>query len=95
MVNHKKTDSTGITYRSQESKEICRGLPSIEMVIKMAKDFDISVDFLLGEREFASFDKEFMDRIKGFENLEQNTKAKIFDFIDTYIRDSKAGAAYA
>jgi len=36
-----------------------------------------------------------MDRIKGFENLDKTTKSKIFDMMDTYIRDAKARAAYA
>jgi len=39
-------------------------------------------------------DKDLIDRIKDFENLDKNTKAKIFDVMDTYIRDAKARAAY-
>ena len=70
-------------------------LPSIEMALKMSNAFGVTVDYLLGEGEFASFDKELMDRIKDFENLDKNTKAKIFDVMDTYIRDAKARAAYA
>lgn len=69
-------------------------LPSIEMALKMSNAFGVTVDYLLGEGEFASFDKELMDRIKDFENLDKNTKAKIFDVMDTYIRDAKARAAY-
>ena len=70
-------------------------LPSIEMALKMSNAFGVTVDYLLGEVEFASFDKDLMDRIKDFENLDKNTKAKIFDVMDTYIRDAKARAAYA
>lgn len=70
-------------------------LPSIEMALKMSNAFGVTVDYLLGEGEFASFDKDLMDRIKDFENLDKNTKAKIFDVMDTYIRDAKARAAYA
>lgn len=36
-------------------------LPSIEMVAKMAKAFGVTVDFLIGEGENASYDKETVD----------------------------------
>ncbi len=65
------------------------------MALKMSNAFGVTVDYLLGEGEFASFDKDLMDRIKDFENLDKNTKSKIFDVMDTYIRDAKARAAYA
>ncbi|MCP4482177.1 MAG: helix-turn-helix transcriptional regulator [bacterium] len=70
-------------------------LPSIEMTLKIAKAFEVTVDFLIGEGEFASFDKRLMDRIKAFENLDEGTKTKIFDMIDVYIRDAKARKAYS
>lgn len=38
-------------------------LPSIEMALKIAKIFDVSVDFLLGEGKHASFDKETLKRL--------------------------------
>ena len=38
-------------------------LPSIEMVAKMAKAFEVTVDFLIGEGENAAFDKEIVERI--------------------------------
>ena len=33
-------------------------LPSIEMALKIAHIFDVSVDYLLGEGKHASFDKD-------------------------------------
>ena len=69
-------------------------LPSIEMVVKMAKAFDVSVDFLLGEGEYASYDKDTIRRIQDIEKLDGNTKVKIFDIIDTYLRDAKTRQAY-
>ncbi len=69
-------------------------LPSIEMVVKMAKAFDVSVDFLLGEGEYASYDKDTIRRIQDIEKLDGNTKTKIFDIIDTYLRDAKTRQAY-
>ncbi len=57
-------------------------LPSVEMVIKMAKAFAVSVDYLLGEGEYASYDKETTRRLQDIEKLDPTTKTKIFDIIE-------------
>lgn len=69
--------------------------PSIEMALKIAKVFDISVDFLLGEGKHASFDKETLKRLEDIESLDQNTRNTLFNVIDTFLRDAKARVAYS
>jgi DNA-binding XRE family transcriptional regulator len=70
-------------------------LPSIEMALKLAKVFDVSVDYLLGEGQHASYDKETIKRLQDIENLDNDTKKTIFQVIDTFLRDSKARMAYS
>jgi transcriptional regulator with XRE-family HTH domain len=70
-------------------------LPSIEMALKLAKVFDVSVDYLLGEGKHASYDKETIKRLQEIENLDPDTKNTIFQVIDTFLRDSKARVAYS
>ena len=70
-------------------------LPSIEMTLKIAKIFDVSVDFLLGEGKHASFDKNTLRRLNSIENLDESTKQTLFKVIDTFLRDAKARVAYA
>lgn len=69
--------------------------PSIEMALKIAKVFDISVDYLLGEGKHASFDKETLKRLEDIESLDQNTRNTLLSVIDTFLRDAKARVAYS
>ena len=70
-------------------------LPSIEMALKIAKAFDVPVDYLLGEGTHAQYDKETVKRIEAIEDLDSNTKTVVFNVIDTYLRDALARKAYA
>lgn len=69
--------------------------PSIEMALKIAKAFDVPVDYLLGEGTHAQYDKETVKRIEAIEDLDPNTKTVVFNVIDTYLRDALARKAYA
>jgi hypothetical protein len=63
--------------------------------VKIAKVFDVPVDFLLGEGKHASYSNETIKRLEEIENLDNGTKKTLFDVIDTYLRDFKARKAYA
>lgn len=68
--------------------------PSIEMAFKIAKVFDVPVDYLLGEGKHSTYDNETVKRIEEIQVLDGNTKSVLFNLIDTYIRDAKARVAY-
>lgn len=70
-------------------------LPSIEMTLKMAKAFGVTVDYLLGEGEYSSYDKDTIDRLKSIQKLDSNTKSVLFNLIDTYIQNFKSKQAFA
>jgi transcriptional regulator with XRE-family HTH domain len=69
--------------------------PSIEMALKIAKVFDVPVDYLLGEGKHATYDNDTIKRIEEIHALDGGTKSILFNLIDTYIRDAKARRAYA
>lgn len=69
-------------------------LPSIEMVAKMAKAFGVTVDFLIGEGENASYDKETVERISDIQKMDADTKNVLFNVIDTYIQNFKTKQAF-
>lgn len=69
--------------------------PSIEMATKLSEALDITVDYLIGKERFEKYDKEAIKRLEGIQKMDSTTKSKLFDIIDTYIRDSKARVAYS
>lgn len=69
--------------------------PSIEVLARLAKVFNVSIDYLIGEGANASYDKEMIKRLEAVENLPPQEKDRIFHFIDLIIRDFRTQQTYA
>lgn len=69
--------------------------PSIEVLLKLAQAFQVSLDYLVGQGLNAKYDKEMINRLENVEDLPSVEKERIFHFIDLIVRDFKAGMAYA
>jgi len=67
--------------------------PSIAVLLQLAKVFNVSVDCLIGEGGFSSYDKMVLKRIEDTERLEPNTKKHLFFWIDNAIRNFKTKKA--
>jgi len=65
------------------------------MATKIAEAIEVTVDYLLGKERFGKYDKEAIKRLEGIKNMDESTRLKLFDIIDTYIRDAKTRQAYA
>lgn len=87
-----KTDISQVMVGKYERDD---AIPSIEVAKKIADAFEVSLDYLVGEGQNASFDKKTLQRIQDLELLEDNKKKTLFDLIDTYIRDAKTRQAYS
>ncbi|MCP3660306.1 MAG: helix-turn-helix transcriptional regulator [Bacteroidetes bacterium] len=70
-------------------------LPSIEVALKLSKVFDISIDYLIGEGKYASYNKETIKRLQDIEVLDHSTRTTLFQIIDTFLRDAKTRKAYS
>lgn len=68
--------------------------PSIEVPAKMADYQDVSLDYLVGKTD-VKLDSKTMNRILEVQNLKQDMRDKIFDYIDLVIRDTKTRQAYS
>lgn len=70
-------------------------MPSIEIIVKIAKLFDVSVDFMVGESSRISYDKEMLVRLENMEQLPEDKKQNIFEYIDLVIRDHRTKQAHS
>ena len=68
--------------------------PSIDTLVKMAKEFNVSVDYIIGEGSLASYDREILKRIEDIEVLDKQTKSHLFFLIDNVIQNFKAKKAF-
>ena len=69
--------------------------PSIEILLKIAKTFNVSVDYLIGEAQLSSYDKEVLKRIEDIEHLDEDTRSKLFFLIDNVIQNFKTKQAFS
>jgi hypothetical protein len=52
------------------------------------------VDYLIGEGESASYDKETVERINNIQKMDEGTKNILFNVIDTYIQNFRTKQAF-
>jgi len=101
LRKEKGWSQTELATESGVSREIIgkyeRGeaAPSIDAAKKIADAFGVSLDYLVGEGVNASFDKKTFKRLQDIHKLDADIQEKLFFFIDTVIRDTKARKAYA
>ncbi len=66
---------------------ITTNTPTIEVIIKLAKVFNVSVDYLIGEGQLSALDKDLLRRIEDIEKLDNDTKNHLFFLIDNIIQN--------
>ena len=69
--------------------------PSIEVLLKMAKSFDVTVDYIIGEGQLSNYDKDVLKRIEDIEQLDDETRSKLFFLIDNIIQNFKTKQAFS
>jgi transcriptional regulator with XRE-family HTH domain len=68
--------------------------PSIDVLLKLSKVFNVGIDFIIGEGEFSNYDKEIIKRIEDIERLDENTQKHLFFLIDNVIQNYKTRQAF-
>ncbi|MCL6220279.1 helix-turn-helix domain-containing protein [Zunongwangia pacifica] len=67
--------------------------PSVEIANKIAQALDVSLDYLVGNNSFIPTDKQILDRVEAISNMPEDEQTRIFNVIDTLLRDYKAKKA--
>ena len=97
----KKMSQAGLAKEAGVSREIIGRYernevsPSIEVAKKIADALEVSLDYLAGEGNKVSFDKQTLKLIDEIEELEPSIKDKLLFLANAIIRDAKTGKAYA
>lgn len=69
--------------------------PSIDVAKKIADAFDVSLDYLVGEGQNATFDKQTLNLIQDIESLDPSIKERLLYLANAIIRDAKTQRAYS
>lgn len=69
--------------------------PSIDIAKKIADAFGVSLDYLVGEGQNATFDKQTLRLIHDIDSLEPTIREKLLFLANAIIRDAKTKQAYA
>ncbi len=86
----KRAGTSGILIGKYERNET---KPSIDVVVRIAGVFEVSIDFLVGKTKY-QIDDDILKRIENIISLPTEKKELIFTVVDALIRDYKAGLAY-
>jgi len=82
----KKVNSSRVMIGNYERNS---NTPSIDIILKIAKVFDVSIDYLAEEGQFSTYDKEVLKRIEDIEDLPDEDKNHLFYVIDNLIKAVK------
>lgn len=82
-------DSIGVDKRVISKYENNQTIPSVIVANSIAKVLEISLDYLMGNDDILTLDKQTIKRIEEIDKLDKEKKNTLLDLIDTYIRDSK------
>ena len=82
----KKVDSSRVMIGNYERNT---NTPSVDILLKIAKVFDVSLDYLVGEGQLSTYDKDILKRIEDIEHLPEEDKNHLFYVIDNLIKAVK------
>jgi hypothetical protein len=64
------------------------------VLIKLARVFNVSVDYMIGEGKLSDLDKDLLKRVEDIEELDGETKQHLFFLIDNVIQNYKTKKAF-
>jgi transcriptional regulator with XRE-family HTH domain len=89
----KKIGTSGAIIGRYERGEIT---PSIEVAKKLANAFNVTLDYLVGDKDVPNIlqDQTMLRRWQEIDTLESSEQTRILSVMDSLVRDAKARQAY-
>lgn len=71
--------------------------PSIEVAMKLAQVFDVTLDYLVSDEDKPNMvqDAAMLERVKAIEHLPPEDREKLLYVVDGLLRDAKARKTYS
>lgn len=85
----------GASRESISKYERNEASPSVEIAKKIAAALDVTLDYLVGESNKKTFDKQTVKRMEEIEKLPEDTQKTVFNLIDMAIGYTKTKKAMA
>lgn len=84
-----------VNKKSLSRYELDASIPPADALKAIADALGVSTDYLLSDDHVSIKDKELLKKFEVIQNIDEQTKAVVDNFLDLIIRDFKARKAYA
>ena len=101
LRKEKGWSQTDLASKSGVSREMIgkyernKAIPSIDAAKKIADAFEVSLDYLTGEGQLSQYNNDIIKRMDDIEQLDSETKNKLFFLIDNVVQNFKTKQAFA
>lgn len=86
---------SGVNKKSLSRYELGTSIPPADALKSIADALGVSTDYLLSDDSVVIKDKELFKKFEVLQNIDEETKTVVDNFLDLIIRDFKARKAYA
>ena len=85
----------GVNKKSLSRYELDASIPPADALKSIADALGVSTDYLLSDEHTIIKDKELLKKFEVIQDIDEQTKIVVDNFLDLVIRDFKARKAYA
>ena len=87
-------EKAGVNLKSLSRYELGTSIPPSDLLKQIADALGVTADVLLSDDQVSVKDKALLQKFEVIQDMDDETKAMIVNFLDLAIRDFKAKKAY-
>ena len=88
-------ERSGVNLKSLSRYELGTNVPPADLLKQIADALGVSADALLSDEQLAIKDKELLKKFEVIQDMDDDTKKIVVNFLDLTLRDFKAKQAYS